>query len=135
MFVFNKKPVEYSNHYRYLGVTINEFLDYNFTANIQAEPAGRALGSVITKTIKNGGLPYNIFSMLFECCYASVSDYDSEIWGFEQKDGINKIHLRAARTFLGLPKNTTSVGILTEINWIEPVFRAQIRMVRQFVES
>ena len=132
LFVFNKKPVEYCSQYRYLGVTLNEFLDYNLTANIQAEPAGRALGSVITKTIKNGGLPYNIFSMLFECCCASVSDYGSEIWGFEPKDGITKIHLRAARSFLGLPKNTTSVGILTEINWMEPVFRAQIRMVRQF---
>ena len=70
--------------------------------------------------------------MLFECCCTSVSDYGSEIWGFEPKDGVTKIHLRAARSFLGLPKNATSVGVLAEINWLEPVFRAQIRMVRQF---
>ena len=132
MFLFNKRQVNYCTSYRYLGVTLNEFLDYNFTADIQSEPAGRALGAIITKTIKNGGLPYNIYSMLFECCCTSVSDYGSEIWGFEPKDGVTKIHLRAARSFLGLPKNATSVGVLAEINWLEPVFRAQIRMVRQF---
>ena len=88
--------------------------------------------TIINKTIKNGGLPYKIYSMLFECCVTSVSDYGSEIWGFEPKDGVNKIHLRAARSFLGLPKNATSVGVLVEINWLEPVFRAHIRMVRQF---
>ena len=40
--------------------------------------------------------------------------------------------MRAARAFLGVPKNTTSVAILAEINWLEPVHRAQIRMVRQY---
>jgi hypothetical protein len=70
--------------------------------------------------------------MLFECCCTSVSDYGSEVWGFEPMDGVTKIHLRAARSFLGLPKNATSVGVLAEINWLEPVFRAHIRMVRQF---
>ena len=62
----------------------------------------------------------------------SVSDYGSEIWGFDPRDGVNRIHLRAARSFLGLPKNATSVGVLAEINWLEPVYRAHIRMVRQY---
>ena len=132
MFIFNKRPVEYCSSYKYLGVTINEFLNYDFTANAQAEPAGRALGALIAKTIKNGGLPYNIYSMLFECCCASISDYGSEIWGFEPREGVSKIHLRAARSYLGVPKNTTSVAVLSEINWLEPVYRAQIRMVRQY---
>ena len=73
-----------------------------------------------------------IYSILFECCCASVSDYGSEIWGFEPKQGVSKIHLRAARSYLGVPKNTTSVGVLAEINWMEPVYRAQIRMIRQY---
>ena len=71
--------------------------------------------------------------MLYEACCTSVSDYGSEIWGFEPKDSTLKIHLRAARTYLGLPRNTTSVGVLSEINWMEPVYRTQLRMVRQYV--
>ena len=132
MFIFNKRSVEYCASYKYLGVTINEFLDYNFTAAIQADSAGRALGSIIAKSIKCGGLPYNVFSMLFDSCCSSISDYGSEIWGFEPREEINKIHLRAARTFLGVPKNTTSSGILAEINWLLPENRTWIRMIRQY---
>ena len=115
-----------------MGSTIDEFLNFNCTAEAQAEAAGRALGALITKTIKNGGLPYKIFSMLYDCGVCSVSDYGSEVWGFQAKDSVSKIHLRAARCFLGLPKSATSAGVLTEMNWTEPVYRSQINMIRQF---
>ena len=88
MFIFNKRLVSYCNSYKYLGVTLDEFLDYNFTADTQAESAGRALGSLIAKAIKCGGLPYKIYSMLFECCCTSVSDYGAEIWGFQSREGV-----------------------------------------------
>ena len=132
MFIFNNRRVDYCSTYKYLGVTLNEFLNFNFTANSQSESAGRALGAIITKTIKNGGLPYQIYTTLFDSCCTSITDYGAEIWGFERREGTMKIHLRAARSFLGLPKNATSVGILAEINWLEPVYRTQLRMVRQF---
>ena len=132
MFIFNKRSVDYCTTYKYLGVTINEFLNFNFSANSQSESAGRTLGAIITKTIKNGGLPYQIYTTLFDACCTSITDYGAEVWGFERREGPIKIHLRAARSFLGLPKNATSVGILAEINWLEPVYRTQLRMVRQF---
>ena len=132
VFLFNHRIVTYCESYRYLGATLDEFLNFDKTAEVQAEPAGRALGALITKTIKNGGLPYSIYSMLFECSVSSISDYGAEIWGFEPKDSTTKIHLRAARCFLGLPKHATSAGVLAEISWPEPVYRAHIRMIRQY---
>ena len=133
MYLFNKRPVDYCKTYKYLGMTLDEFLDFNITAEAQADAAGRALGSLIAKTIKNGGLPFKIYSMLYDCSCTSVSDYGSEIWGFSPREAIIKIHLRAARSYLGLPKNVTKVGVLSEINWVEPVYRGQQRMVRQFL--
>ena len=131
-FLFNYRTVNYCKTYKYLGTTLDEFLNFATTAENQAEAAGRALGVLITKTIKNGGLPYSIYSMLFECAVCSVSDYGSEVWGFDSKESTTKIHLRAARCFLGLPKHATSAGVLAEISWPEPVYRAQIRMIRQY---
>jgi hypothetical protein len=61
MFLFNNRPVEYCRTYKYLGMTLNEFLDFDLTAEAQAEAAGRALGALITKTVENGGLPYKIY--------------------------------------------------------------------------
>ena len=40
MFLFNKRPVPYCTFYRYLGCTINEYLDYSFTAEVQSDSAG-----------------------------------------------------------------------------------------------
>ena len=132
MFLFNHRPVSYCKKYKYLGTTLDEFLNFKTSADSQADAAGRALGYLITKTIKNGGLPYSIYTMLYECAVCAVADYGSEIWGYENKDDISKVHLRAARCFLGQPKQATSAGVLAEIGWPEPVYRARLRMIRQY---
>ena len=132
IFLFNQRPVNYCKTYKYLGTTLDEFLTFDKTAEVQANAAARSLGSLITKTIKNGGLPFTIYTMLFESAVCSVSDYGAEVWGFSPKDTVTKIQLRAARAFLGLPKHATSAGVLSEISWPLPVYRAQLRMVRQY---
>ena len=52
-FLFDMKPVSYCNYYKYLGVNINEHLDFKFTVEKHADSAGRALGAIISKMIKN----------------------------------------------------------------------------------
>ena len=81
MFLFDKKIIQYCSSYRYLGANINEYLDFSFTAKCQADAAGRALGSIITKMIKNQGLPFNVYSILYSSCVTSISDYASEVRG------------------------------------------------------
>ena len=112
MFLFNKRPVPYCTFYKYLGCSINEYLDYNFTAEIQADSAGRALSSIITKIIKNKGFPFSVYSVLYQSCVCSISQYSSEVFGFEENDSTFKLKLRAARAFLGLPKSVASFGAL-----------------------
>ena len=68
MFLFNKRQVNYCTSYRYLGVTLNELeLDYNFTADLQSEPAGRALGAIIT------------YPIIFIQCFLNVAVLLSQI--------------------------------------------------------
>ena len=132
MFLFNNRPVPYCTFYNYLGVNINEHLDYNFTARILAESAGRALSCIITKMIKNRGFPFSVYSILYQACVCSVSEYGSEVFGFEQYDSTFKIYLRAIRAFLGLPKTVTSFGLASEVDWLMPKYQTQIRMIRQY---
>ena len=42
------------------------------------------------------------------------------------------MHLRAARAFLGLPKNATSFGLVSEINWLLPENQTKLKMIRHF---
>ena len=100
MFIFNKRPVPYCTFYKYLGCNINEFLDYNFTAKMQSDSAGRALSSIITKMIKNKGFPFSVYSTLYQACVCSISQYGGELFGFSEYESSFKLHTRAIRALL-----------------------------------
>ena len=55
-FKFGSKTLEFCSSYKYLGATINEFLNFEQTAKEVADPPGRALGCIVTKMTKHGGL-------------------------------------------------------------------------------
>ena len=103
MFLFNKRQVPYCSDYKYLGCSFNEYLDYNFTIDTLVSSAGRALSCIVSKMIKNGGFPYNVYSTLFNACVCSVSQYGCKVFGYKQPDSALQLHQRAARAFLGLP--------------------------------
>ena len=113
MFLFDRKPVPYCVSYKYLGCSINEFLESKFTVNQLADSAGRALGSIITKMIKNGGFPFSVFTTLYQACVCSIVDYGGEVFGYNSVDSALKVHLRAARAFLGLAKTVPIPGVLS----------------------
>ena len=129
-FLLNHRPVSYCQSYKYLGVYINEFLDFNFSVSKQVDSAERALGSIITKMIKNEGFPYNVYALLYEACVCSISDYSAAVTGFGSIDQMEKLHLRALRAFLGAPKNACSAAITSEFDLLIPKYRTKICMVR-----
>ena len=133
MFLFDRRPVPYCNSYKYLGCSIDEHLDFEHTVDLLADSAGRALSSIITKMIKNGGFPYNVFCTLYyHACVCSIVDYGGEVFGFGEYSSAQKIHLRAARSILGVNKTTPIVGVISEINLLLPQYRTQLKMVRQY---
>ena len=54
VFKFGRNNVIYCQSYKYLGLTINEHLDFKFSTDILSESGGRAMSSIITKMIKKG---------------------------------------------------------------------------------
>ena len=82
--------------------------------------------------IKNGGFPIKVYKTLYESCVCSVSDYGSEVHGFHQYDSLEKLHSRAIRAFLGVPKTAPVAGLRSEMNWLEPRSRTQLRMLRMY---
>ncbi len=51
--------------YKYLGIVITEFIDYNVVAQILVNAANRTLGSVINKYQKNNGFGYYTYTKLY----------------------------------------------------------------------
>ena len=58
--------------------------------------------------IKNGGFPFTVYSILYDSCLTSITDYLGEVIGYDQHPPTIKIHSKAIRAFIGLPKNSSS---------------------------
>ena len=83
----NIKTVE---RYKYLGVTLNENLDFRESAQELAEAGGRALGGLISKFKVHKNIGYHTFTKLFDHGVKPITDYCSSIWGFANYNFLKK---------------------------------------------
>ena len=81
--------------YTYLGITLTEFLDYEVTAKIVAQSASRALGLLIAKYKSIGGMPFDVFSKLYDNLVWPVISYGAAIWGTKFYSCISAVQNRA----------------------------------------
>ena len=109
--------------YTYLGLILTEFLDYNVTAKVVAQSASRALGLLIAKSKCLGGLPFHVFSKLYDSMVWPVIAYGAAIWGDKSFACINAVQYRAMRFFLGTGKYTSNAAVSGDMGWQPPVVR------------
>ena len=89
--------IEIVDGYVYLGLTIQEHMDWNITANVVAQSANRALGLLIAKSKSLGGMPYDIYTKLFDSMVWPVIAYGTVVWGTRQFSCIDAVQLKAQR--------------------------------------
>ena len=73
--------VDIVSQYRYLGLIVSEFMDYNIMSKAVAQSAGRALGLIIAKSKAYGGIPYECFTKLYNALVIPMFNYGADIWG------------------------------------------------------
>ena len=120
--------VKIVNRYRYLGVTFNELFGKQEPGNILADGANRALGKLLSKYYLNKGLGIGTYTMLYESCLVPVMDYCSSIWGYNDNDKLDKIHMKAIRCYLGVNRYAPKAGIEGEIGWTPPKIRRHLNI-------
>ena len=108
------------------------YLNFELISDKMYDPASRALSCIISKLIKNKGLPLKVYKILFESCVLSVCLYGSETWGFKPKKSLDKLFNRAIRTFLGLGSTAPMAGVKSELLWLQPTSQAHIRIINLF---
>ena len=60
LFKVDDMPLQVASSYKYLGKLLYEHLDYHVSVKVVLPCAGRALGSVNSKSRANGGLPFDV---------------------------------------------------------------------------
>ena len=111
------------DRYKYLGVILHEYLDFNITAKSVAQSANRALGLLIARCKLIGGVPYNVFSRLYDSVVWPVIGYSAPIWGAREFTCINAVQTRAMRYFLGVGKYTPNTAVYGEMAWEPPIVK------------
>ena len=103
--------------YKYLGIVLDEFIDFNVSTSCLAAAGGRALGAINSKfkCIKNMGV--NTYSKLFESCVMPVLHYCAGVWGLQSHQTLQNIQNRAMRFFLGTHKLTPNLGMVGDLGW------------------
>ncbi|XP_052217139.1 uncharacterized protein LOC127835010 [Dreissena polymorpha] len=122
-FTCNNNELECVTEYRYLGLVLSEFLDYSVTAKYVAKSATRALGLLISKFKSLGGMPYNIYTKLYDSIVWPTISYGAAIWGTQDYASINAVHHRVCRFYLGVGKYTPNAGITGDMGWLSPYAR------------
>ena len=111
--------IEYTDKYKYLGLVLNEHLDYSVTAKYvaQSESATRAFGLLISKYKQAGGMPFDVFKKLFDTTVWSVISYGAAIWGIKEHAGISTVQYKACPFFLGVGKYTPNAAVNGDMEW------------------
>jgi hypothetical protein len=133
IFKLGSRKINYCQSYKYLGLYIDQFLNFEKMSNSLLDPAKRALNAVICKMIKNKGFPFNIFQMLYNACVTSVKDYGHEVIGFHEFSGATLLHNKAIRSYLGVGNSANLCGIRAEMGFPEPRSRTQSKMFRFYL--
>ena len=130
IFLLGQSTLEIVSFYKYLGIHLSEFLDYNVTESVLAESSGRALSSIIG-TFKNlGNLGFKSYTTLYDNGVVPVMDYGAEIWGFSANEQGSLIQNRAIRYFLGVHRFAPNAGIQGDMGWLDCTNRRQLNMIR-----
>ncbi len=88
--------------YKYLGLVLNEHLDYQLMAKVVAKSTNRMLGLLIAKSKVIGGMTYDVFTQLYNALVQSVIYYGAGIWGTGNISCIKSVQYKACRFLLGL---------------------------------
>ena len=70
-----------------------------------------------------GGMPYDVFTKLYDSVVWPIFSYGAAIWGSKSFSYINAVQNRAMRFFLGTGKYTPMASIFGEMTWKHPLVK------------
>ena len=118
VFTCGDQILDYSSQYKYLGLILQEHLDFSITAKAVAQSASRALGLVIAKTKTYGGFPFGTYSKLYDSTVNFVISYGASIWGTREYSCVSAVQHRACRFYLGVGKFTPNAAVEGDMGWL-----------------
>ena len=106
--------IDIVDSYTYLRVVFNYNGNYCTANKRLIDQANKALYALYYK-LRNLTIPSDLQLKLFDCLIAPIIVYSCEIWGFEKKQGIEKLQLQFLKKILNLRNNTSNYKVYGEM--------------------
>ena len=105
--------IDIVDSYSYLGILFNYNGNYLNARKRLVEQAQKAIFALRKKT-SNLHLPIDLQMKLFDALVSPVLLYSSEIWGFENKNIIEKLHIQFLKQILSIRNSTPNYMVYGE---------------------
>ena len=115
--------------YKYLGVHLDEHLNFAVVANTLSSAASKALGRLRYKLRSLKECQYETFHKLYSCCIVPILDYAAAVWGFKTFPKPETVQHRAIRYFLGVHRFAANCMVEGEMGWLTCAGRRKISML------
>ena len=129
-FHLGDQQIDVCETYKYLGIVLNEHLDYTETANALSASAGRAFSSLIVNLYNKLDLLYSSYTKVYENKLVPIMDYSSSVWGAKCYPKTDTLHNKIIRFYLGANKCTSNAVIQGDMGWTPPLVRPQLNCLR-----
>ena len=108
------KIIDIQDSYSYLGIVFNYNGNFCTARKKLLEQAQKSMYALYKK-IKNISFPVDLQLKLFDSLVAPVLLYASEIWGFENKNSIERVHLQFCKSILKVRDSTPNFLVCGEL--------------------
>ena len=127
IFQIGESIINYSSHYKYLGIALSE--------NTSNQTAISTLANQASKVLLRGASKLSfpkptLLCHFFGSLVRPVADYGNQIWVHTQAEELELIHRRFCKFALGLPRTTTNLACYSELGRYPLKIRWNVQVIK-----
>ena len=130
LFKLNGSVLNYTSQYKYLGLLLNEHMDFNITTKLLADSAASAHGRINSKFKGLNNMGFSTYEKLFNTSILPILNYGAEIWGAKGYNHVQQVQSKAMRFYLGVHKFAPTLGLFGDTGWFPIINYQKLCMLR-----
>ena len=128
IFQLDGQPIETVNEFKYLGITFNFNGSFVKCRSNLCDQARKAMCYVLNR-IQEQSLDIDVAFELFDAMVLPILTFGSEIWGFENLDQIERLHLKFCKYVLKLKRSTVTAMVYGELGRFPVSVAIRVKMI------
>ena len=116
--------------YNYLGVILSSTLKWTKNVEALSGKALRAVAGIKRLYFRFKALPVDMVFKIFDTKIKPILLYGSEIWGFQEYDAIEKVHVKICKMMLGVGRDVKNGVALGECGRYPILIDTQTRLMK-----